>query len=692
VLDIHGEWHNFVDAAVFPGDITSAGGWSQYWPDSNWYEGLFPSDQPIFTPRMSMKKGLWNTTANLGEGMGFWNERPTGDSIDIKLTHEHNAHYLKWGAQSVGSHYNSYSNSAPGFGFYSDLTASTYVNPDLGASGDSWATFMLGALETGGWNWIGDSEFANSAVNKIQTRYYGGYINDDWKVSRRLTLNLGLRYEYESPFTDPEDRLARPLDLTSPIPEMQQNPLEMPAVLRQYYKGTWTYNGAFVFTDSSNRGAFNAGKGVLLPKVGAAFRLDDKTAIRGAWARYVSPWTQVSSRVTDQGPTSMSGYTYYGYSAASYPENPINGVPRMTVQNPFPSSYPLSQVVGKSLGRYTLLGDSFTWTYQDRPKQYSDRFSLSVQRQLPMQTVLDVTYYFNWTHNLNTTRDINESDPRLSYQYGAALNQTIANPFYNYLTTDKFPGPLRYSQEVTIGSLMKPYPQYGTLTVEEYPGGEMRYQSLQLKLQRTFSRGYSLLLGYNYHREHDTVFYDDIAEYLQNWTWQNALNSRHRLSGAGTWAVPFGKGRQFLGNASRLLDAAVGGWNLTGVLSWRSGNYLGFGTMLATGDPRTNVPDGYYFNPSVFQVQPAYTPRSNPRFYPGLTGPGMFNVDASLSKDVAITEKAKFEMRMDAFNALNGFTPEDVNTTLGDSTFGQTVGQHAATYGRRVQLGLKVIF
>ena len=691
VINVHGDYHNLVDAAASDTGVIKS--WAEYWPNSNWYTSLFPSGEPIFVPRMSMHKGLWNTLNNLGEGAGFWKQAPAGDSFNIKVAQEDGKHYFKWGAETIGTRANSYLASSPGFAFYSDLTAKTYLNPDLGASGDAYATFLLGPIETNDWNWVEDTEFPNLVVAKPENRFFGLYINDDWKISSRLTLNLGLRYEYEQPYSDPENRAPRFLDLTSPIPQMQNAP-QMPDLVKQYYSGGWTYNGAFQFTDSSNPYAWNGGLGVLLPRAGAAYRLNDKTALRAAYGRYASPWTQVSTNMTSQGPTSLLGFGYPGFDAYSWPQNPINGVPQMTVQNPFPSSYPLTVPQGKLLGRNTGLGDSLTWTYPDRPKQTSDRFNFSVQRQLPLQALLDVTYFFNWTHNTmdNNVRNLNAVDPRLTYQYGAALSQTIANPFYNYLLPDQFPGPLRYQQETTIGALMVPYPQYGALNVEEYPGGAMKYQSIQVKLQKAFGQGFSLLLAYNYHYEQDTEFFDDVASYLRDWSWMQSLNSRHRLSGAGTWALPFGKGRQFLTTAPRLLDAAVGGWNVAGVLSWHSGSYLGFGNMLVTGDPTANVPAGDYFNPAVFQAQPAYTERTNPWYYSGLTGPGMFNLDASLTKNFAITEKSKFELRMDAFNALNGFTPGDVDMSLGDSSFGQTVGQYSTTYGRRLQLGLKVIF
>jgi hypothetical protein len=323
--------------------------------------------------------------------------------------------------------------------------------------------------------------------------------------------------------------------------------------------------------------------------------------------------------------------------------------------------------------------------------------NFSVQRQLPEGMVLDVTYFLNLSHFVfNTTRNINMVDPRIAYQNKDAVNQTVANPFYNILPVDKFPGPLRYQQQVSISSLMRPYPQYGDMYVNDgQPGGDVKYHSLQMKVQQNFSKGYSLLIGYNYHYEQDQRFYDDIATFTQQYSWIDSANSRHRLSAAGTWEIPLGKGRMYLNQGSRLVDALVGGWNLTPVLYWRSGRFAQFDGMVVNGDPHISNPGpGGFFNTSVFSPLPAYTPRTNPWLYSGITGPGQFNMDVSLVKSFHITEKVRFELRMDAFNALNNITWADPDTNIYSSNFGksQNNDQLANTYGRRTQLGLRIEF
>jgi hypothetical protein len=241
---------------------------------------------------------------------------------------------------------------------------------------------------------------------------------------------------------------------------------------------------------------------------------------------------------------------------------------------------------------------------------------------------------------------------------------------------------------------MRPYPQYSDLyVIDGERGGDMHYQSVQIKAQKNFSKGYSFLLGYNYHYEKDGRFFNDIDTFAQQYTWQDAGTSRHRLSIAGVWEIPFGKGRPYMTDAPRLLDALVGGWNVSPIVTWRSGRFIFMPAAVVSGDPHISNPGPKgWFDTSVFSPLPAYTPRTNPWYYSGLTGPGMLNVDVSLVKAFHITERFRFELRMDSFNALNGITWSDPDTGIYSSTFGQSTDILANTHGRRTQLGLRVEF
>ncbi|MDP2995844.1 MAG: TonB-dependent receptor [Bryobacterales bacterium] len=706
VLNFRGEYHNFVDASKYDKSFADTSKWAEIWPNSQFYKQTFAAGNvPILLPRISISGTDNARLLNMGPGGGYWDQRPNGDMFSFKISQQRGSHYLKAGADTRGSRAKSFLSLAnPGFGFDTNPTNATYVSPNTLTSGDAYATFLIGAVAptSGGanaWDSNGTS-MPILAFPSSSTRTYGAFINDDWKISRDLTLNLGLRYEFQRAYTEEQDRLTLPLDLTDPIPEFQgAGAPKMPAEVKQFYSGPWTFNGAYKFAESGHRGEWNSGKGTWSPRIGMAYRMNDKTSIRAAYGRYITPWTNANSNMSTGGtganllevlvPGSFSYYTG-AYSA-------VQGVPVMNLKNPFPSEYPVVPTYQKTLGRYTSLGDSVTYMAANRTRQHSDRFNVSWQRQLPTGMILDVTYFLNLSSFAwDLSRDLNMVDPRIAYQYKAATNVQVANPFYNILPVQKFPGTLRSPRTVGITSLMKPYPHYGSINVTEgQPGGNMRYQSIQFKVQKNFSKGYSMLFGYNYHRQSDQRFFDNIAQYLQQYTEIPSDASRNRLTFAATWEVPFGKGRQYMSGAPRLLDALLGGWNITPTGFWRSGRLIRFGSLVVSGDPHVSDPNQTrWFDKSVFSIVPAYTARTNPWQYDDLMGPQQYNMDASLVKSFQIIERFRFELRMDVFNVLNNITWNNPDTSVTSANFGRSANndQLTQTYGRRAQLGLRLQF
>jgi len=692
VVNINGTYHSFVDSSKFAQSAYVS--WNKIWPNSSFYNTIFNNKVvPELLPRMSiMGTGSGEYWTSMGPRGGTWDQRPTADSVSVKVARQQGKHYLKMGADTRGSRTTSLivSNN-PGFGFQADATSATYVNPDLRTSGDGYATFLLGAVQPAGngadsWD-SGSTSMTATILPQGQNRFYGTFINDDWKVSRDLTINLGLRYEFETAYTDPQDRLTRPLDLTSPIPEMQGTGApQMPAQLGQFYKGPTVFNGAFQFADSNNRGQWDAGKGGFSPRVGMAYRINDDTSFRVGYGRYLTPWTGGTFNIFDT--------IYVGYKNVTGAYPAVLGVPQTRLRDPFPATNPVVPAYEKSLGRYTSLGDSLSFVSANRPRSYSDRINFSFQRQVLQNMVLDVTYYLNFSSQNVGGYNVNQVDPRVAYEYKDATNVAVANPFYNFSTVDKFPGALRFQRTVALTTLARRYPQYGNLSViDGIEGGASRYQSFQLRLNRRFANGYSVLMGYNYARQKDEVFFNDIESFNRNFSWQESDRPRHRLSLAGTWEVPVGRSRAFLSSMPKALDYALGGWDITGLMTWRSGFYVRFGGLLVNGDPRVDEPTpGKWFNTAAFARLPNFTPRANPWQYDGVTNPGLFNLDASIVKRLPITERVRGELRMDVFNAANNMTWANPNTNVQSSLFGVTNNQLAATFGRRAQLGLRVEF
>ncbi len=298
----------------------------------------------------------------------------------------------------------------------------------------------------------------------------------------------------------------------------------------------------------------------------------------------------------------------------------------------------------------------------------------------------------------NTDYDINQVDPNIGYTYKEQTNAVIDNPFYNILTVEKFPGPLRYQQQVGVTDLARPYPQYGSILVADgQPGGSMKYQALQMKLTKAYSQGLSLLAGYSYHLESDQTFYDDIANYKRAFSWFDPTGRntyRHRLTVAASWDLPIGRGKPLMTGASRLVDSIVGGWKFSPTMSWNSGTLLGFGGMVWDGNnPNiSNATLDHWFNTDAFTRLPDYTPRTNPRYFDGLRGPQFVNWDAQLSKKVNITERVAGKFEVAAFNMFNNLRWDPPSTNVRSSNFGKIINQAYLSYGRRLQLGVRLEF
>ena len=223
-----------------------------------------------------------------------------------------------------------------------------------------------------------------------------------------------------------------------------------------------------------------------------ALRVNDKTAIRAGWARYVVPATLTNGF----GSTLLGSVDYSGFSAITNSIAAIQGVPQETLSNPFPTG--LVPPAGKSFGTYTNMGNSALWYDPNFKPQTDDRLNISVQRQLPSHMVLDVTYYVQLGRNVPYTLNLNMADPNIAYKYGNATTAKVANPFYNLLPANEMPGTLRTQATVAASALLTPYPQYGTLNQWFTPGAGDHYNSLQISARRAYSSGLTMMLGFNY--------------------------------------------------------------------------------------------------------------------------------------------------------------------------------------------------
>ena len=706
VAEFRGDWHSLLDAYV--STSLGANGWASIWPNNPWYAPYQTASvgAPVYFPNMNIGGSAF------GGGGFYWNQAPKGEAFSAKIAQQRGSHYLKAGIEQRESYGLSYVSSTSNFYFNTALTANTFNNPDTLHYGDQFATFLLGALD-------GSSQMIGGPVPDPHVKFWGMYIQDDWKLSPKITLNLGLRNEYETAIYDPQHNFSQGLNLSAPVPEMQANPPNMPAAATNIVGSNfYRFAGQWMFTSSSHPGMFDPQKLALQPRVGLAYRINDTTAFRFGYARYLTPYEMNIALAP------VSGYETVGFleppflGMTGYQNTlaPHQGVPQQIISDPYPAgTNPLLPILGTSYGgNLGRGGQPLLWYAPNQHKARNDRFNFNIQHQIKGQIVISGTYFLN-IGNQQYTKTLNQINPQLQVQYQNQLNQQVANPFYHYLNQTLMPGPLYNQQTVSLGSLLVPYPQYGGLYELGVLGAAERYHSIEVKAQRAFSKGYNFLVSYVYIREKAQTngflgggVFNDQQWYSNTLTYQDSNQPHHRFNIAATWELPMGKGKPLLNGLPRAADAVVGGWKIAGLWTFMSGDFPRFGNLVVTGDPCISNPTPqHWFNTSAFAPLPAntYVLRSNPLQYGCLTGPRFWNLDANLTKSFNITERVHAELKIAAYNATNHLNRGDPDTNVLSSTFGQalyqgspggTFGAQGATYGnqsgRQAELGFKLIF
>jgi hypothetical protein len=675
-LTTHGILYGSPWAGLKGGDA----GYARFWPNNNWFQPYEGELEGIgaFYPRLYVGSYYSGIT-------GFWLGKPRKESNQVTLVKHHGIHDLKFGGSlwhqwEIANLPNPFS-----FSFTAADTANTFQSPDTTYSGDAFAALLLGTVQ-------GSSSY--TPIMRTKDDEWAFFVQDDIKLNRRVTLNIGLRDEYETGISEGQNKLGQTMLLNAPISYMQAAPPIMPTSVTQYGVNP-SYTGLWQFATPSHDKVFGTPLLSLQPRLGVAIRITDKSAVRIGYARYGSTLLAVIGPNWD--------LPSYGFSANSNVLPFLAGVPQATLSDPFPASNPLVLPIGNALGGYSLLGNSASWFNQSVKTPINDRFDFNYQFMLPGSFRMDATYFLNFGHNVQPPSNggggfqsfnYNMMNPALYYKYGTALDEQVANPFYGYGTPTTFPGPLRSNPQVSIASLLVPYPQYGSLVQKFNPGFSERYQALQLKAERAFSRGFTLMLAYNYNHESSDIFFNNEDTYVQKMTMYPVSSPRNRLNASFAYNLPVGRGQKYLPSIPKSLDAVIGGWRTSHNLMWHSGDFLRFGQMNACSSPRLPQPTySEWFDTSCFQastqVEP-YAPRLNPLQYPGVNGPRWWELDSSLSKQFNLTERFKLELRFEAYNLTNSFMPSDPDTNVYSSTFGRVVGQ--ANIGRECQANLRLQF
>jgi hypothetical protein len=537
---------------------------------------------------------------------------------------------------------------------------------------------------------------AGSAVTTValtnRVHYYGVFVQDDFRINQKLTLNMGLRYEYEGGIYAPNNAFNPGFDpnATNPI----QNQVTGIAT-----KGVLEYAGQNGYGTS----AFNPNRDKFGPRVGFAYQLNPKTVIRGGYGLF---WA----------PLSFSLESAFGYTATTSYVSTLNGgaTPAGSLSNPFPTG--VLQPSGNTLGLLAGIGGQnisapSTTARSTRVHQYS----FDVQRELGAGFVVTVGFAGSVTHDLvqgTASENINQL-PDSDLSLGSKLTSKVNNPFYGTAG-----GVVNLSgTTTTLLQTLLPYPEFGTVTITSPSTGRATYYSGYAKVQKRLGFGLNFLNTITWSQNENnsnsqSVTYmpgssgvQDYYNYSAEWGLA-AIDTPWRWTTAINYKLPFGKGERFL-HSSRLLDLAVGGWAINVQTTMQTGfpvaiQQSNLNSGIGTGGQRPNatgispVTSGSlesrlnnYINPAAFSQAPIYTFGNVSRTL-GMRGPGQANTDLSLFKTFAIVEKVNAQFRFEVFNLTNTPLFDGLNATYGNSTFG--VINNQANYPRVVQLGIRFTY
>lgn len=604
---------------------------------------------------------------------GNWFEHTNTFSLQATVNHVKGAHNVKYGFQYQPKRNNYQLAQRPSgtFAFSQAFTAGPDPNQRGAAVGQSLASFLLGTPEAGSAN--------IRAAYSFQGDYYAGFIQDDWKITSRLTLNLGLRYELQPNVTERYNRSVRGFDLTTPNPiedaaraNYAQNPVPQLPV------DQFRVLGGQIFATPENRG--NGGlieKTMFVPRVGLAYRLGDRTVIRAGYGLFRSFWWQVSSATEGTGAetTTTMVTSRDGVTPADY------------LSNPFPQG--LVQPTSTNTGLTTLVGSSISPFFYLKRFPYNNRWNLSIQHQFAKDMGVEIAYVGNTGMRLPVGTGGQEQNRQIHYlpaQYlslGGQLNTAVDNPFYGVITT---PGPLS-QRTIPLSSLLSTYPQYTSVNMLRQTEGRSYYHSLQTSFTKRYSAGFQIGATYTFSKSIERMRYIDptdagpskmIGEY----------DRPHRATLNLLWELPFAKG-------DRIIHKMVGGWQVNAVMIYQSGGPISLGNLLPTGTSphlsRSEQSVDRWFNTDAFQIFPAFTVRTLPNYLTTLRNDGQNNWDLSLLKTFPIThERVKLQFRFEMFNALNRVQFGNPTISPNAVTDGQIFSQ--ANAPRMLQLGLKLLF
>jgi Carboxypeptidase regulatory-like domain/TonB dependent receptor len=672
----------------------------------------FPASFANLVPTETRRFPRIDFPANTVLGNGMSNEfRPVSShSVSAVLNKALNNHSVKFGSELRIYREDDFfqSNDQTGqFTFDNTYTRQSSTSNAGEVSGlQAFASFLLGYPTT--------ANFVRRADYSEYSKTWGFFVQDDWRFSNKLTFNLGLRYEVETPLVERNNKSVSGFDTayvqpTQSTVQTRYAALNDPALKSRLPQINVTGGLLFAGVDTG-KGLYNTPKNTFLPRFGVAYQIDNKTVLRAGFGLFAGFLGERRGDVIQPGYTQTTT-AFLAPALSSGQQIPY------TLSNVFTGT-PILEPVGSSLGRQTALGQAISFFNQNPKVSKQARWQIGLQRELPGGWVAEAVYVENYGYDLEIVRNINalpnrylntdNSRTTAMVDNNSFLTGTVINPFAN-LT--EFRSTSLGNATIARSQLLRPFPAFGDILTTNNDG-KSTYRSGQFTLQKRFSKGYTVQAGYTWSNWTQATEYLNPADPRPT-KMISDQDSPHRFSLSAMYALPFGKSERFFSNPNWITNALFGGWQIGGTFATQSGFPIAFGaynlTSAATSNdmfyrggtisgPRTIekwINTGAFL--SVYDVgATAATPVSHLRTLPfrfsDVRRDYIQNVDLSLKKDIMLRESMKIQLKFEALNAFNH--PYFVAPVVSPSAtnFGAISASNQDNYARRIQLGVKFIF
>lgn len=599
------------------------------------------------------------------------------------------AHTLRYGVAYRVNQENNFDlgNSSGAFTFDTTWTRGPLDNSPSSptSTGQGMAAFLYGLPGSASFP-INDSYADTATVLAL-------FVQDDWKVSRKLTLSVGLRYERPSPVTERFNRSVRNFDATVASPIQAQvlqnyarNPIPQIPVSQFKVLGGLTFAGV----GGNPRTLWKTNQNEFMPRVGFAYSMTSKTVLRGGYGVFYDALGVVSVNVNQTGFTQSTDMVPSVNNGQAF---------IATLTNPFPGGF--LPPLGAAGGLSTYLGQGISSFDENTSPSYMQRWQLAMQRQLPKNSLIEVSYVGNRGTRMQVGTDLNPT-PRQYYSTLPVRDQAaidllsaaVSNPFYPLL-----PKTGLASTTVARSQLLKPYPQFTGVSAATNSGYSW-YHSMQMRFERRFSAGLSSSLAYTWSKMMEATSYLNPTDIRPEEVISNQ-DRTHRLAVTMLYELPFGRQKRWGGSANKALSKMIGGWQFQGIYTAQSGAALGFGNVIFNGNlkdiplPKDQRNADNWFNVNAgwernTAKQLGSNIRTMPSRFSGVRADGPNNWDLSMIKNTQLRESVRLQFRAEAMNLMNHPQFTAPNTTVTSTAFGTVTGEFA--WARVVQFGLKILF